>query len=587
MGSLKDIATKSATKELVSELRSHDQDFEFYPTTKEQLNVIRNDLEEILKENCFHSKYREKVKILDVGAGDGRALFTLSTHLNELNIETKMFAIEKAMTHTSSYVGKNISVIGTDFEQTNFISKNADLVFTNPPYLHYERWIYTLIKQMKFKLMYAVIPERWVNCESIKEAMERMNIHYKILAESDFVEADRVSRAKVNVIRFSRDDFESYSKRKARFKNSSYKNVLGSSSVSPFQVFINDELGLKKNYSESTKEFNILVEKQRVSESLSEEGSEQNKIMVSRGVLNALLDSYEKDLERTLGDYKKISTLDPSLLKELGVDYDNLVDGVKQKLFGYRNVYWSLLFDNLDVLYRKLTQKNKVKLLDVLNSNALDFTYNNAVYIIDYAVKMANDLIEDSIIHVYKKLTSEKSILRHYKSNTHHYQDKWRYNNKEQNDKAKYLLDYRFISSHFNNFSSYSWEKGLIDDAREYISDIVVAMSLIGYDEVFVNVSFDEINPGDSLTVQGYDVNKNKIDLVVVKFYKNGNRHLKFNQEAMLRFNVMVSRLLGWVRDKGDFVYESEVKDLNDNIWSLTDGLKILPSFVFSLADKR
>lgn len=550
-----------STNQLVKELRNANEDYEFYPTTNEQLDAINEDIQEILKTHYFNTD--KTVKILDVGAGDGRSLISLGECLSSLNNKPTLFAVEKSNIHIRSYLNKEISVIGTDFHQTNFISKQSDLVFTNPPYLEFEKWVYTLIKQLKFKLMYAVIPERWEERGMIKEALERMSISYEIIQKSDFTSADRPSRAKVHVVRFFHEN------KKLKRVLGNRKHPLGISQVSPFQVFINDELGIKANKSAKMTEFS------KISKQTKEE---KNEVIQKKGVLETLLDGYDKDMTRVLEDYKKIASIDPQLLNELGVKHDSLVSGLEEKLLGFRDVYWKLLFDHLDVLYKKLTQKNKTSLLNTLNANSLDFTYNNAIYIIDYAVTIANDLIEDSIIHVYKNLTSEKSILRHYKSNEHVYRDDWRYNG---NPDAKYVLDYRFISSHFHNFSSYSWEKGLIDNAREFTNDLVVAMSLIGYNNVEIDKSYDEIEAGGVINIKSGD-----LVLVNIKYYQNGNRHIKFNPEAMLRFNTVAARVLGWVRSKEDFSEETDINNVSNEIWSLSDTMKIQTSQVLGITHK-
>jgi hypothetical protein len=55
----------------------------------------------------------------------------------------------------------------------------------------------------------------------------------------------------------------------------------------------------------------------------------------------------------------------------------------------------------------------------------------------------------------------------------------------------------------------------------------------------------------------------------------------------MLRFNVTVSRLLGWVRSKEDFVNESETtKPINDNVWEISNEMKVTSSNILMLTSK-
>jgi uncharacterized protein YpmS len=43
------------------------------------------------------------------------------------------------------------------------------------------------------------------------------------------------------------------------------------------------------------------------------------------------------------------------------------------------------------------------------------------------------------------------------------------------------------------------------------------------------------------------------------RFYQNGNVHLKVNKDLMMKFNIEVARILGWVRDPEDIEDEFEV----------------------------
>ncbi|MFV8456180.1 DUF4942 domain-containing protein [Vibrio owensii] len=584
------VPNKSSTLAVVEALKKAGQDYEFYPTTKAHVDVITADIHAILKTHEFSSHYNETLKVLDIGAGDGRVLHMLKAALeaNE-QVQCELLAIEKASIHTNTYRSNGVTLLGTEFNEINFISKHADIAFVKSPYSDFSHWLSTLISQLNFKILYAIMPERWQDDPIIGQAMERRGIKTTtVLAESDFLDAHRQARAKVHIVRFAFNDFEQESS--AFPDRRHYKPTIGLKGHDPFQIFIEDELGLKASYSSTTNKFYEFAEKERVRKAMQTEGTASYELVASRGLLWALLDNYERDLERVLMEYKKISALDTALLQELGVEYEGLRTGLKEKLFGFRHVYWSLLFDELDVLSSRLTSQNKQQLLNTLSANALDFTHTNATYIISYAVEMANELIESSLIEVFKALTCEKSIQRHYKSNEHMYQDNWRHHQDSPNDKARYLLDYRFVSSHWHNFSSSSWgaSSGLVEDARRYCDDLMVAFKLIGYDHFTLDKAYQDMVAGDKLIIRGVGADGKEVELLHIRFYLNGNRHMKFNQDAMLRLNCTVSRLLGWVRSKAEFEQETEsAKPLADVVWQVGDQLKVLPSAVFALADKR
>ncbi|OES24500.1 class I SAM-dependent methyltransferase [Alteromonas macleodii] len=571
----------------VEALKQAGEDFEWYPTTDSQIEIICNDLSSLAADFGLCDSRHERLKLLDVGAGDARVLEALHNHINN-NIEhvtCSMFAIEKAKTHIRGYAQKGVTLLGTEFFETNFISKNSDIAFSNPPYSQFESWVDTLLRQLNFSLFYVIMPERWTESEQIKSAMKLRGVRRAdIIGESDFLDADRKARAKVHLVRFCFSDLDNEDDNpRRRFRH----RTIGKSSASPFQLFIENELGLKKNYSDTTEKFHEHVERERVRKAMETEGTDSFELVASKGILWALLDSYERDLQNVLEQYKLISQLDPVLLQELGVDYDNVRKGVSEKLLGFRNVYWRLLFEQLDSLSSRLIGKHRAAMLDTLNANSLDFTYQNALYIIEYAVDLANTLIEQSIVDVYKDLTSADAIKDYYVSNQHVYQDKWRWNDENTNDKSKYLLDYRFIHTNWSNFGSHSWENGLNEDARTFMWDLGVVFKLLGYGNIWYSEDYRTMEPGGKMKIMGNHPSGDLITLVEIKFYKNGNRHLKFSQEAMLRFNVTASRVLGWVREKAEFDSETQSKKPTDDaVWAVGDSLKVLPSNVLALADK-
>lgn len=565
---------KQSTLSIVQDLKEANQDFEWYPTTAAQIKIITDDIEKIKKDYDFTCRYREPVRLLDIGAGDGRVLEGIkATFDQEDNFNITTYAIEKAPIHTATYRKKDITLLGTEFNQINFISKNCEIAFCNPPYSEFSTWLKTLISHLNFGVLYAIIPKRWINDPAINEAMVLRGLKYtKVLSESDFLNAERAARAKVHVVRFSFDDLVP---EKSKSSSRSYRPTIGRNTTDPFQLFIETELGLKKTYSQTTEKFSEYAEKERVRKEITTEGSASHELVVSKGILWALLDKYEIDLAKTLDQYKLISTIDSRLLQELGVCYDALRKGAKEKLLGYRNVYWSLLFEKLEALSERLTHKHKQDLLNKLYANALDFTYTNAVYIISYAVELGNELIEQSLLDVHQNLTRPDSISRYYKSNSHVYSDDWRYTS-GANKKSKYLLDFRFIHSSSSNFVTESYKNGLNDGARGFVNDLMVAFKLLGYSSLHTTKSYDDMVYKDKLSVMGTTPEGEVTELVKITFYLNGNRHLKFNQDAMLRLNVTVSRLLGWVRNKEEFTADSGSEEMvTDNIWCIRSKMKI------------
>lgn len=587
-----ELFSKTRTLKIVNDLKQNQEDFEWYPTTPEMVDVVFNDLDAILKTHQFNNSYYTNIRLMDIGAGDGRVLTLLKNKLKTIipdRQDVELFAIEKATIHINSYRDKGITLLGTDFNETNFVSKSTNIAFVNPPFMEFIPWLTTLLKQLTFGVFYAIVPKRWAENSEIREAIEaRKIIDTTVLAEMNFSDADRQARGTVQIVRFSFNDFgadvETYKDVKDHYGHNYTPNI-GTHSTNPFQLFIENELGLIKSYSETTHKFSEYKEQERIKEELENEDSPCFAVVQSRGVLWALLENYEQDIAHILTQYKTISNLDTALLQELGVKYEDLRKGLEDKLFGTRNVYWSSLFDHLDTLTDRLIRTHKTTLLNTLKANALDFTYSNAIYVISYAVEIANELIEDSIVDVYKAMTCEDSIKRYYVSNQHMFSDNWRHNaaNEEAKKKAKYQLDYRFVLSRSSNFSSGS-RPSLNDDAEGFMNDLMVIFRLLGYSNIELDKPFSLVDIGGTISITGTDINQKPLTLVQVRMFKNGNRHIKFDQGAMLRFNVVASRLLGWVRSRQDFEQENEMtKPLNNDVWNVAEGMKVLPSFVLAL----
>ena len=195
-----------STHQLVKQLKDAGEDFEWYPTTTEQLNVVAEHISNIFEDYDVTSRYGQNIRLLDIGAGSGSALDHLSKHLESIDDVTgkvERLAIEKSTIHINSYRKRDIVLIGTEFNEVNFISKSCDFAFVNPPYKYYTAWLAVLLSQLNFKALYAVLPSRWKDCDTIKRAIKRRGItNVDVIGESDFYDAERQARAKVDIVCF-------------------------------------------------------------------------------------------------------------------------------------------------------------------------------------------------------------------------------------------------------------------------------------------------------------------------------------------------------------------------------------------------
>ena len=88
--SLPGFPTKKETRSLLRVVQAQEQDYEFYPTCEQQILCIRNDiLKEVGEKRHVSNGDKINLSVLDCGAGDGRALCSLT--------DGQRFAIEKSV----------------------------------------------------------------------------------------------------------------------------------------------------------------------------------------------------------------------------------------------------------------------------------------------------------------------------------------------------------------------------------------------------------------------------------------------------------------------------------------------------------
>ena len=171
-------------------LKENDQDFEWYPTTEEILNCIKDNVKERFYDR-FSDNEQPRVSVLDCGAGDGRALRAIANG-------SEMYAIEKSE-RLIFEMSEDIYIVGTEFHQNTIIDKKADVVFSNPPYSEYQEWATKIIKEANSTIIYLVIPNRWVDSAPIKDALSLRNCEAKVIGSFDFLDAERKARAVVDI----------------------------------------------------------------------------------------------------------------------------------------------------------------------------------------------------------------------------------------------------------------------------------------------------------------------------------------------------------------------------------------------------
>jgi hypothetical protein len=582
---------------LFQDLKDFGEDFEFYPTTKE---IIFNLLKDIYK--CTKvTTYGKFEGILDIGCGDGnvfRMMDELQREMREANKlilqfnrlldrktkyttfgegseeqaldimqklkrfsffkESEMkwaedlpsdslylkeyefgyfagerFGIEKSNILIAK-AEKVCNIIGTSFEDTPLINKPFHTIFCNPPYSEFGKWAKRIIEEANAMFVYLVIPERWRNNKILQNSIAKRGCQVESLGEFDFLQAKRKARAKVELVKLTFGKIET----------NSYDKVFCEELVTdPMKIFFD-------------KTFKIKADKCKASEEFSKLGSENRAQKIESGLIDKgnlidfLVNEYQTEMQHLLNSFKKIATLDFDLLKEIGVSKNTVMNNLQNKIEDLKTFYWREIFAKLKVLKEKLTSRESKRFEEMINRNkGIDFTANNIHYVISYALKNANSSLKTQIVDFFQDISGDASSRRNFKSNQKIYEeDKYRYN---QSKPTHYTLDYRMVLTNLS-------KETLFQDLQIVANSL--GFSCYGWIKFNTGFYSKQDNTGEKQFIY---LDKDDEVLCEVKCFKNGNLHLRFNQQFVKALNIEASRLLGWIHNKSDIKaeFETEIED--------------------------
>ena len=531
-------------KELLRAIKDEGQDFEWYPSTLEIIDIVKSDVD-------------ENNSVLDIGAGDGRVL-------DQISKEGKKYAIEKSVPLIEA-MPDDIIIIGTDFYSTTLIDKQVDVIFCNPPYSDFKSWAVKIIREANANYIYLVIPERWKDCQNIKAALQLREAEIKILGTFDFLNAERQARANVNVLKISLR------------RHSEYDRL----NIDPFDIWFDETFNSDEKVQESN-------------DSSEEKASWQDKInkavTTEKGIINIMVEMYNAEMKHLYDNFKVLALLDSDLLKELDTNLGNIKEAVKKRIEGLKNKYWEEVFSRIHEITSRLTTGTRKAMLDKLTGfTPVDFTEDNIRAVLIWVIKNANKYYDQQIIDVMKSMVSESNV-KNYKSNQKTWvQSGWRYN-KSEDENSRYALELRIICEHYSGvkpndaYFNYDYPNNLSKTSHEFINDIVVIAGNLGYitkDTTYVS-HFDGERNWESGQTEEFKNSKGEV-LMAVKGFKNGNLHIKFKKELICKFNVEFGRLKGWLnspeqaaeelqipKELAQIAYKSSYKIMNNNIKLLT-----------------
>lgn len=525
-------------KELIKTLKENNQDYEFYPTSRELVQVVADDLiDKYLGTRDPKAISRNAhLNILDIGAGNGNFFSLLESFNPEYDDEYSQgldytkYAIEKSKILIEE-MPADIFIVGTDFTEQTLIDKKMDVIFCNPPYSDYVYWTDKILSEANAPLVYLVIPARWATYKPLQVLLEKRKIDHKILHSFDFMESEhRKARAKVHLIRFCLG---------IQYRG---HNKLNSD---PFDIWF--ERSFKIDAQQT---------KTRIQPTLAQKRESIKELVQGRNLIETLEELYKEELDRLLENYKALENLDYAIFKELDVDVFAVKNSLKVKIEGLKNLYWEELFENLDSITAKLTKASRDKLLSKLTAHTqIDFTASNAYAIIIWALKNANIYFDDQLKAVYMWMSYRENVVN-YKSNKVMIEDGWQYSKK---DVSHYSLDYRLIFKCYRNFNEskfgdYDYPNGLHKDTHNDIGDIITIGKNLGFDVITNTMDFDW-EPGKPVSFKC----KDGAVFMEIRAYKNGNIHCKPNQEFIKQLNIEAARLNKWVKSPQEAAEELNI----------------------------
>lgn len=510
---------------LLNLIKESGEDFEWYPTTDEMLDVVAQSIN---SRPSACTRQREMDGILDIGAGDGRALAYFKEHVE--GGCGKYLAIEKSTTLTRQWPDY-VFPIGSDFMLQGLFDKPVKTIFCNPPYSEYAQWMAKIVSEGFFLNAYLIVPTRWQDNAEIKRALDDRGFSAKAIWTGDFLNAERSARAKVDIVLICKES-------NTTWRGHTHKESYASD---PFDKWFDTHF--KFNESEDTTEEESTPLKDRA-------------LVNGKNLIEGLVVLYNDELKRLHASYKAITALEIQTLEDIGVNKDAVRGALREKINGLKNHYWKEVFDNLDKVTSRLTSKSRERMLErLMVAGNVDFDESNVYSVLIWVVKNANAYFDQQLVEVFQSLACTKSA-KPYKSNRHFTEGTWRSLTGWDIAKGKggaYSLDYRFVKE--GSYYATTWAYGGEQRRLELIQDVVTVANNLGLKASLNGFDNEGWNAGESR-----EISHESGTLLHARVYKNGNIHLKFDREFMARLNIEAGRLLGWLTSPEQAEEETGIK---------------------------
>lgn len=536
------LTNPKSSRQLLQDLRDTNQDYEWYPTTNEILHAVVKHCESL-----FLIRRSDSLTVLDVGCGDGKALMALR---KGLGIPMTLLGIEKSE-RLRMAAPCDVLFIGTDFMQQTLFDKKVHLLFCNPPYSDFVRWTCKILRECSAPYMFLVIPQRWRDNADIQELVTKMKYKVQTVGSFSFENAeDRKARAEVDVLCVQPPSRNSDVSSTTMFEDMFGEYVRGwksdAQTVSATPQL--DGVRARRSMDNST------------------------AIVSSVGYLDMLVDCYVKDMVRLHDAFRKITSIDIGVLKELDLNPDRVLELLRLKIENTKLQYWKEVFDNCEGVNKRVVSKLRNSMLNTLKSfNHCDFTRDNVDAVLMWVLKNAQANIDEQLVMVHVKMTYEANV-KLYKSNRrvfqHHDWRRMRCN--DDTAVSHYALEYRVVLDSCGGIytGDYAWEgrQGLTTYGWETLEDLIIVARNLGFD------ASDNVwqPPGDWQSGVAREICYTPAGettprvLMRVKAFKNGNMHINFCPKFMLAFNVEFGRLRGWLHDGDEAASELDNEEARE-----------------------
>jgi hypothetical protein len=520
-------------RKLVEELKQAGEDHEWYPTTNEIIMALCRDIGLVyVNEHGHRDDDREgKSSILDIGAGNGKVLMAVKEKCGVNNLH----AIEKSHILCAE-LPNEVLVVGTKFEEQSLLSKPVDIIYCNPPYSQFVPWAEKIIREASCRVVYLLLPRRWEGSIEILDALQFREVEAVKVGSFDFEDAeDRKARAKVDLlsIRYRVDRYD-------RDKDDAFGRFF------------------KEQFADLINRFKA-AEPEKPDHGFSEEKTKGGRVrpfhslVVGPNYPEALVQLYNAEMEHVNKNYRLVSDLDVDLLREFEIFPDKIMQCLKLRLAGLRNDYWKELFDHLNAITERLTNKSRKQLLETLQKHVqVDFTVDNILEVVLWVIKNANRYIDSQLLETYEQMV-EKANVTLYKSNHRVWvENRWR-GRDEADPNSHYALDYRIVSHRLGGGMRSTWrDSELNESSASFLQDLGTLARNLGFQN---NTSEPRLiysgrtgwTPGKTENFYMTPLGAGKL-LFDCRAFLNGNVHLRLNKDFMLALNVEHGRLRGWLR---------------------------------------